>query len=47
MANAIYMDVHVPMAITAGLRRLDFDVLTSQLDETTTMDDAELLLRAT
>jgi hypothetical protein len=47
MANAIYMDVHVPMAITAGLRRLGFDVLTSQLDGTTTIADADLLVRAT
>lgn len=47
MPNAIYMDVHVPMAVTAGLQQLGFDVLTSQLDGTTTIPDAELLVRAT
>ena len=47
MTIGIYMDVHVPMAVTSGLRRLGVDVLTSQLDGTTTMGDAELLLRAT
>lgn len=47
MPVAVYMDVHVPMAITAGLRRLGFDVLTSQVDRTTTVADTEVLIRAT
>lgn len=47
MPNAIYMDVHVPMAITTGLQLHGIDVLTSQFDGTTTIPDAELLMRAT
>jgi hypothetical protein len=34
MAHNLYMDVHVPAAITAGLRRRGIDVLTSQEDGT-------------
>jgi hypothetical protein len=41
------MDVHVPAAITRGLVLREVDVLTAQLDGTTTMDDASLLDRAT
>jgi len=42
-----YMDVHVPLAVTEGLRLRTFDVLTAQEDGTTRMADAELLDRAT
>jgi len=47
MAQAWYMDVHVPSAVTAGLRRRGVDVLTSQEDGTREADDAALLQRAT
>ena len=40
------MDVHVPYAITTGLRLRAVDVLTSQDDGTTQMDDSDLLARA-
>lgn len=40
------MDVHVPLAITRGLRRRGVDVLTSQQDGTTEMPDDQLLDRA-
>ena len=42
-----YMDVHVPSAITEGLRRRGIDVLTSQEDKTRQVDDEALLTRAT
>src|SRR5947209_8662554 len=42
-----YMDVHVPAAITEGLRRRGIDVLTSQEDKTRQVDDDMLLQRAT
>jgi predicted nuclease of predicted toxin-antitoxin system len=41
------MDVHVPAAITAGLKRRGIDVLTSQEDGTDRWDDHRLLERAT
>jgi hypothetical protein len=41
------MDVHIPAAITAGLRRRGMDVLTSQEDSTREVDDVSLLRRAT
>ena len=47
MSLAIYMDVHVPLAITRGLRRRKVDVLTSQQDGTTELPDEKLLDRAT
>src|SRR5215831_2093420 len=47
MSLAIYMDVHIPIAITDGLRRKNVDVLTSQEDGTTELDDDPLLARAT
>lgn len=47
MAAALYMDVHVPMAITRALRRKGFDVLTAQDDHATRLPDPELLDRAT
>jgi predicted nuclease of predicted toxin-antitoxin system len=46
MPLAIYMDVHIPIAITEGLRRRTIDVLRSQEDGTTEMDDEPLLDRA-
>ena len=47
MSVRLYMDVHVPSAITAGLRLRDVDVLTSQEDQTTRLDDDKLLDRST
>jgi Domain of unknown function (DUF5615) len=47
MAFGLYMDVHLPRAITEGLRRRAVDVLTSQEDGTRELEDEELLLRAT
>ena len=47
MALTIYMDVHIPAAISDGLRRNGLDVVTSQEDQTRTADDEELLVRAT
>jgi hypothetical protein len=47
MSLLIYMDVHVPLAVTEGLRRRKIDVLTSQEDATAETDDDFLLLRAT
>jgi predicted nuclease of predicted toxin-antitoxin system len=40
------MDVHVPLAITRGLRRRGVDVLTAQQDNTTQLPDDQLLDRA-
>jgi hypothetical protein len=40
------MDVHVPRAITAGLRRRRVDVLTAQEDGSDRLDDPPLLERA-
>jgi len=42
-----YMDVHVPVAITQGLRIRSVDVLTAQEDGASTLPDPELLDRAT
>jgi hypothetical protein len=47
MAHRLYMDVHVPLAITEGLRRRGIDVLTSQGDGTARYHDELLLQRAT
>jgi hypothetical protein len=41
------MDVHVPRAITEGLRLRGVDVLTSQADGTRRLSDPELLDHAT
>ena len=41
------MDVHIPAAITDGLRRNGLDVVTSQEDGTSTAIDEALLTRAT
>ena len=47
MGIALYMDVHVPKAITVGLRLRGVDVITAQDDESITLPDSELLERAT
>lgn len=41
------MDVHVPYAISFGLRLREVDVVTSQEDDTTELEDSDLLDRAT
>ena len=46
MPSTLYMDVHVPMAVTETLRRRGLDILTSQDDGTATRDDEGLLARA-
>jgi predicted nuclease of predicted toxin-antitoxin system len=46
MSLGLYMDVHVPLPITRGLRRRGVDVLTAQDDCTTRFPDADLLRRA-
>jgi hypothetical protein len=47
MSVSLYFDVHVPYAITLGLRLRGVDVLTSQEDGTRELDDDLLLNRAT
>ena len=47
MPLALYMDVHVPRAVTNGLRRRGVDVLTAQQDNAATLNDSQLLDRAT
>lgn len=47
MSIALYMDAHVPRAITIGLRLLNVDVLTAQEDGTADLADTSLLDRAT
>lgn len=47
MTVPLYMDVHVPLAITEQLRRRGVDVLTASEDKATTLPDDELLERAT
>ena len=47
MPLSVYMDVHVTLTITEGLRRRGINVLTSLEDETTEEDDEFLLDRAT
>ncbi len=46
MSVALYMDVHVPAAITEGLRRRGVDVLTAIEDEAAELVDDALLERA-
>jgi len=41
------MDVHVPYAITIGLRLRGVDVMTAQEDGAQELEDADLLTRAT
>ncbi len=47
MALTLYMDMHVPRAITNGLRRRGVQVVTAQEDGTAELDDLALLDRAT
>ncbi|MGH9897594.1 MAG: DUF5615 family PIN-like protein [Pyrinomonadaceae bacterium] len=47
MSVFLYMDVHVPKAITVGLRVRGVNVLTAQEDATDRLPDSELLDRAT
>jgi hypothetical protein len=46
MSVALYMDMHVPRAITDGLRLRGVDILTAQGDETRRFSDPALLDRA-
>jgi hypothetical protein len=46
MAIALYMNAHVPRAITVGLRLRGIDVLTAQDDNAANLSDSELLDRA-
>ena len=46
MAIALYMNQHVPRAITLGLRLRDVDVLTAHEDGASQMEDPALLDRA-
>ena len=46
MPIALYMDEHVPRAITNGLRMRDVDVITAQEDGRAGADDTSLLNRA-
>ena len=46
MAIALYMDQHVPRAITVGLRLRGVDVLTAYEDGTSELADPALLDRA-
>jgi predicted nuclease of predicted toxin-antitoxin system len=46
MTVSLYMDHHVPKAITVGLRMRDVDVLTSHEDGTDQLADDLLLARA-
>ena len=43
MIVGLYMDVHVPMTITEGLRRRGVDVLTSQEDGTRRATDEQAI----
>ena len=47
MSVGLYMDVHVPAAITRGLLLRGVDVLTAQLDSAAHLNDSDLLVRAT
>jgi hypothetical protein len=47
VAIALYMDVHVPQAITEQLRRRGIDVLTAFEDRTIELPDDQLLARVT
>lgn len=47
MSVALYMDHHVPSAITEELRKRDVDVLTAEEDGRAELDDELLLARAT
>ncbi|NER84573.1 MAG: hypothetical protein F6K42_34640 [Leptolyngbya sp. SIO1D8] len=45
MAISLYMDVHVPQAITAQLRRRGIDIITATEDGADELPDDELLKR--
>ena len=47
MSVPLYMDHHVPRAITEGLRRRGVDVVTAEEDGTQRLEDPDLLDRAT
>ena len=47
MSLALYMDVNVRRAVSEALRKRGVDALTAQQDGTTTLDDSDLLDRAT
>ena len=47
MPLGLYMDVHIPRAVTNDLRRRGVDVITAQQDDAATLDDSQLLHRAT
>jgi len=47
MAVALYMDVHIPQAISEQLRRRGVDVVTAIDDEANQLPDEQLLERAT
>ena len=47
MPLGLYMDVHVPRAITVELRRRGVSVVTAQEDDAATLPDPTLLDRAT
>ena len=47
MSLALYMDVHIPYPVTAGLLAHGIDVLTAQWDHASRLPDSELLTRAT
>jgi len=46
VAISLYMDHHIPKAITVGLRLRDVDVLTAHEDHADQLDDNLLLKRA-
>ena len=46
MRVRLYVDVHVPRAVTEGLRLRGIDVLTAQEDGAAMLQDPELLTRA-
>lgn len=46
MPIALYMDQHIPRAITTGLRSRNVDVLTASEDGASAFSDTELLERA-
>jgi hypothetical protein len=47
VAIALYMDVHIPQAITDQLRRRGVDIMTAFEDEAHELPDDQLLLRVT
>ena len=47
MSLSLYMDVHVPLPVTAGLIQRGIDVTTAQWDQNAHLSDPDLLDRAT